>query len=197
MSGVGKHAAIYAIGVFMERGIGFIMLPVYTSFLTTADYGVMGLIVMTLEFITILAGAKLTRGIFRFYHKAETKLERDRVVSTSHILLILSYFFTSLICFFAAEPLSVQLFQSPDHAWLIRLASWAMFAQSLPLVPLSYAQVRDESRLFVVASGIRLFLAVGLNVFFLWGLGWGVESMFVSTVISQGLVGIYLNIHLG
>jgi hypothetical protein len=34
-----RHSAIYALGVLLNRAAGFLMLPLYTRYLTPADYG--------------------------------------------------------------------------------------------------------------------------------------------------------------
>jgi O-antigen/teichoic acid export membrane protein len=48
MSRVGRHALVYGAGILLAKAIAFVMLPVYTRFLTPSDYGVMELIEMTL-----------------------------------------------------------------------------------------------------------------------------------------------------
>ena len=66
MSRVGRHTLIYGAGMMLSRAISFVMLPVYTRYLTPADYGVMELIGTTLDLIAIIAGARIAAGIFRF-----------------------------------------------------------------------------------------------------------------------------------
>src|SRR5688500_15807481 len=76
MTGVGRQTLIYGLGLILGKGVGLLMLPVYTRFLTPADYGVLELVEMTLELISIAAGAQLALGIFRYYHKAQTEQEK-------------------------------------------------------------------------------------------------------------------------
>src|SRR5436309_10778936 len=64
------------------------MLPVYTRYLTPADYGVLQLIDVVVEVASIVAGSRLGTGIFRFYHKAETCEERREVLSTAFMVIL-------------------------------------------------------------------------------------------------------------
>ena len=87
----GKYAVIYLVGVLLERGVSFVMLPIYTRFLTPGDYGTLELLTMTLDVIAILAGLGLSEAVYRFYYRFDTVGERNRVISTVTILLITSY----------------------------------------------------------------------------------------------------------
>src|SRR5205823_14718273 len=70
MRRIGRHSLVYGAGLMLTKAVSFVMLPVYTRYLTPADYGVMTLISMTLDVIAIMAGTKVALGIFRYYHKA-------------------------------------------------------------------------------------------------------------------------------
>ena len=69
---------IYAVGILLSRALSVVMLPIYTRYLSPADYGVLELIGMTLEVIAIFAGAQIALGIFRYYHKAESECGAKR-----------------------------------------------------------------------------------------------------------------------
>ena len=79
MGQVGKHALIYGLGIVLSRAVSFIMLPIYTRYLTPSDYGVMELIGMTLDVISMIAGAQIALGILRYYHKAQHVVEKQAV----------------------------------------------------------------------------------------------------------------------
>lgn len=183
---------IYGLGVLLSRAISFLMLPVYTRFLTPADYGVMELIGMTLDFIAIIAGAQIAVGIFRYYHKAETDSERRAVVSTALLGMGLSYALVGVMTWLLADPISTLVFGSAVHGELIRIASVTLAFQSLMTVPLAYARVRDRSTLFVMANFARLVIGLGFNILFLVFLGMGVKGVLLSSLIASTAVGVWL-----
>ncbi len=51
------------------------MLPVYTRFLTPADYGILQLLSMVTDVAAILFTAGMSSGVQRFFFKAETVCE--------------------------------------------------------------------------------------------------------------------------
>lgn len=189
MSRIGKHTLIYGIGVLLTKAVSFVMLPIYTRFLTPADYGVMELIEMTLDVIAILAGAQIAIGIFRYYYKAETETERNAVVSTSFSVLAVSYFSLGLMTFLAAPWLSSLVFDTREHTDLIRLAAMSLAAASLSIAPLTYFRAKEQSRLFVSAQLSRAALQVALNLLLLVHYDMGVRGVFIANLIASLVVG--------
>lgn len=196
MRSVFRHAAVYGIGTLLGRVASFLMLPVYTRYLTPEDYGVMTLIDMTLDVMAILAGTQLVLGVFRFYHKEDKEEERRKVVSTAFISLGVSYVVVSSIGIVSAKWLSLFVFGSYDNTGLIRLASATLFTQSLAIVPLALARVRDQSSLYVISNLIRLVLTIALNILFVVFLEMGVAGMFLSGLLASSLVGGWLSVWL-
>src|SRR5205814_5322515 len=105
---VGRHTVIYTIGALLGKAVAFIMLPLYTRYLTPADYGVIQLIDMTLEIISIVAGSRLAAGVFHLYHKAASEAERRRVLGGAFLLLTTAFVLTGIVSWLFA-PLIARL----------------------------------------------------------------------------------------
>ena len=189
---IGRHALLYAIGNILSKAVAFLMLPIYTRYLTPADYGVAALIEMTLDVIAIVAGAQIAQGVFRFYHKAETPEARRAVVSTTLSALMVSFGLFSVLIYAFAPRIAVLVFDAPDHADLIRIAAASFGLQSVILVSMAFGRVQERSGLVVGASLLKLIVAVGLNIVLIVGMGMGVKGVFLSTLGSNLVVGIWL-----
>jgi O-antigen/teichoic acid export membrane protein len=189
---IGRHAILYAIGNILGKAIAFLMLPIYTRYLTPADYGVAALIEMTLDVIAIIAGAQVAQGIFRFYHKADTPEARRAVVATALTTLTLSYGLMALVVFAAAEPLSMLVFETTRHAGLMRLAAGSFALQSIILVGMAFGRVQERSGLVVGSSVVKLLVSVGLNLVFIVAMGMGVRGVFLSTLGANLVLAIWL-----
>src|SRR5688572_16790879 len=82
---LGRHAAIYGVGNMLAKLTSFIMLPIYTRYLTPADYGVLELTSMTLDFLAIMLGMNVAGTVYRFFAEEKSKAGRDLVMSTAAI----------------------------------------------------------------------------------------------------------------
>ena len=192
---IGRQTAIYGLGIVLSKAVAFIMLPVYTRFLTPGDYGVMELIEMTLDVISIVAGGKIALGIFRYYHKAETVEEQRTVVSTALLTLATSYTLVALLALIAAPWLSELVFRNATQAPLIRIAAGSLAFQSLLIAPLAYVRVQQRPTMFVAANLAKLLVSLSFNIYFVVHLHLGARGVLLSNFISTALVGTVLAVY--
>lgn len=195
MGRIGRQTLIYGLGIVLSKAVAFIMLPVYTRFLTPGDYGVMELIDMTLDVVSIVAGGKIALGIFRYYHKAETKQEQDEVVSTALLTLAATYTIVAFAVLSAAPLISNLVFRNQIYAPLIRIAAGTLAFQSLLIAPLAYVRVRQQPVTFVAASLAKLSLALAFNIYFVVHLRLGAKGVLLSSLVSTAAVGSLLGMY--
>ena len=78
-----RHSAAYSVPVILGKMCSFFLLPVYTRYLSPADYGVLELLDLTSFVLSSLLGARLGDALCYFY-AAETNEEgRGRVATTA------------------------------------------------------------------------------------------------------------------
>src|SRR5262245_59638347 len=85
---IGRNAIIYGFGNVMARGVGFFLLPVYTRYLTPADYGLLALLDLTVDIAAMLFSKGLVSGVTRFYFKTSDEGERKTIVCSAWVLEI-------------------------------------------------------------------------------------------------------------
>src|SRR5579863_7851577 len=145
-----SHAATYAIGNIARRFVGFVMLPIYTRFLTPADYGVIGLLTFALALLEPLLGARLGWAVPRFYFDAKDHRGRREVIwgallitgsasAVSVIALVLLRNFASNI-----------LFGNGKYALALGLFAITLLSQPIETMGMTYLRLRERSGLFVV-----------------------------------------------
>lgn len=195
MGNLGRHSLIYGLGILLTKAVAFLMLPIYTRFLTPADYGILQLVTMILEVATIFAGSRIAYGIFVYYHKAEDEDGRRAVLSTALILLGATYGLAALATIALAPQIASVVFGAEGRfTTYVTLAALGMAFESLILVPTSLFRLRDDSRAFVLVSLARLVLQVALNLVTLVVLDMGVSGVLVSGLLSNLVVGGWLAI---
>ena len=195
MSRIGKHGLVYGGGIILSKAVAFIMLPVYTHYLTPADYGLLQLVDMVLEVASIVAGSRLGAGIFRYYHKANTPGKRRAVLSTALIVLVTSYATAATAILVFAPTISRVAFGSPEQVTLVRIGGLSLAFESLLLVPFAYLRLRDKSLFYVGVTTAKLVLQVSLNIVFVVALRLGAQGVLLSTLVANLLVGAALTIY--
>lgn len=193
MGNLGRHSLVYGIGMMLTKAVSFLMLPIYTRFLTTSDYGILQLLLMILEVASIFAGSRIAFGIFHYYHKAADEDGRRAVLSTALLLLAGTYTAAAVAAAaFAPQIAQVVFGGNGEFVTYVRLAVVGMAFEGLILVPTALYQLRDRSRQFVIVSLARVLMQVVLNLILLVPLDMGVTGVLLSSLITNMVVGGYL-----
>jgi O-antigen/teichoic acid export membrane protein len=192
-----RQAAIYTIGVILNRAVSFIMIPIYTRCLTPADYGTVELLTMTIDVVSIIAGVGLSTAVYRFYYRYENARYRHRVISTITILLILFYLISSLIGFLSSRMLArLILGGTAQDIFYFRLIFLCFLLQAFLEIPLIFIRAQEKPSFFVVVTTVKLALQLSLNIYFVVFKQMSIEGVLYSTIISSLIIGVWMTAYI-
>lgn len=189
---IGRHTAVYGAGIVVGKLASFVMLPIYTRFLTPADYGVLDLLSMTIDVIGMIAGIGLAAGVFKFYAEYETAAEKAEVVSTAAVAVIGLGVTTSALGILAAPQLTDMVLKEAGRPLYFRLFFLIYLCQAAEAIPLLLLRARQQSVRFVMINVARLVAMLSLNIYFVVVLRWGIlgvltSNLIVSAALATGL----------
>ncbi len=187
-----SHAGIYAFGNIIQRIVSFIMLPIYTRYLTPADYGTIELLSMILDVTSIITGLGIGQAVFRFYSFYERENEKKEIISTSLMLVIMVNILGFLTILSFSSPLSHFVFGSDNYIRYIQLFSITLVFQAANTIPFIFIRIQQRPWMFVSLSVCKLFLQLSLNIYFVVLLNMKVEGVIYSALISSGFMALVL-----
>ncbi len=161
---LGRHSAIYGLGGLVSRVIAVLLLPLYTNYLTPADYGRVETLVALTAVLTIVLRGGISSAFFRFYFDATDAAGHLRVLRTSFWFTIAASTTGLALLLVLAQPVSTLLFGSGDSADLVRAAGVALWAQMNYEQLTSLFRVEERSVAFVLASLSNVLLTIGATV---------------------------------
>ena len=185
-------AAIYSLAVIAQRIASILLLPLYTRYLSRHDYGVLEMLDLLLNIISLLVMGRLGQALFYFYYHAEDEHQRRQYVTSALLGACLLGMITAVVGIIFAAPIGRLLFGMPGHTALVVISvlGWSI---SLPVeIGYCYLRVCDRASTYVTASICRLVGIVALNVLFLVVLGLGVSSLLWSSLITGGCLAAYM-----
>ncbi len=177
-----SDTVILGLGTFGSKLLVFLLMPFYTAWLSTDQYGTAELITSTANLLIPLACIGISNGIFRF--AAERESDKEAVFSSSVFLLGLG----SLL-FLALSPLLSFVNYFEGYGWLI--VSYVLSA-NLQSVCAQYVRAIDRPRLFAVQGILNTGLTVLLNILFLAVLEIGVLGYVLSVVLGNLITTLFL-----
>ena len=168
----------------------FILLPLYTHYLTVADFGILALLNSISAIVSSFLGIGIAHATLRFYFEFDRLQDRNAVVSTALITTTVICSFAIIGLSFGSTLLSELIFKSDNYAKAINITYIALVFEMARQVGLSYMRAKEYSILFVSVSILQLLMQVCLNVYFLAVLHYGVIGVVVGNAITvlSGLI---------
>lgn len=189
---LGRDAALYSIGVLLGRAVSFIMLPVYTRYLSPADYGLISLLDLAVDITAILFTAGTTAGVQRFYFKTSDPLERNKILSTSFLLMIGLASLGAVALSIASPAIWRHGLKGAGASWFIIIAAANFALGVLVSMPQAVAQTKQRATFFVAISLVKLVLQLSFNIFFIVYLRLGPVGLLWSTFLTYVILGGFL-----
>lgn len=161
------------------------MLPIYTRYLSPADYGAVGLLMFTVALIEIIFGARLFQAVPKFYFEQDTKREGHAVISTALMITSAVSSLSMLAVVAFRVPISEIAFGTGDYGLLVGIFAVLILTHALENYALGYVRIQQRPWLFISASMVKLFMQLSLNIWFVVIMEWGVLGVAYGSVISS------------
>jgi O-antigen/teichoic acid export membrane protein len=175
-----RHSAIYGIGSVVSSLIAVFLLPLYTRYLTRADYGAIETLVAASAVLTIFLQAGINSAFFRFYFDATNTDEQKRVVRTSFWFTMTGATIGLALGVVLAPEISSLLFATHARAGLVRAAAVLLWANLNYQQLTSLFRVEQRSVAFVVASVTNVAITIGATILLVVGLHKGATGALVG-----------------
>ena len=178
-----SNTAILGAGTFISKVLVFLLMPLYTACLSSAEFGVADILMQTANLIIPIAVIGVSDGLFRFTIDAEPN--RRKQIFTVSILTL----------FIGMLPLAalIQLFGFisvyDGYVWLV---FFYICTANLHLIVANYVRGCDKTKTFAVQGIINTALVIIFNVIFLVVFDMGVIGYLLSVVLADLLVSIGL-----
>lgn len=191
-----KDSVYYAVSLVLTRGLFFLLLPFYTHVLEPAEFGLFDYITVLGSFTLIILTLEISQALGRFVPEIrEDGALRRAYASTAILFTITVYIIFDIAVFLLAEQFSQLLFQTQEHATLLRIASLSFTANALVYVLQS--QLRGELRakhfafLSILNAGITVATIIPLVFIFKLGVA-GILTAQAFGGLCAILYGIFL-----
>ena len=176
-----KNTGIIAVGGMATKLVSFLLLPLYTSVLSTADYGTVDYINTIALFCVPAVSLLMDEALFRFLIDCRTDEDRAKAVTASCTVLL-----AGCVCFAVLAILVWLLFEPENLGWVVGLVVAGALLQMASAVLRGFGDTVGYSVMNFAASAFTILL----NVLFIAVLRWGVVGMLSATVIAQGGVAL-------
>lgn len=189
-----KHSSVYGLGSVVGQALSFFLLPLYTRYLTPADYGVMALVDVARGLIGLVISLGLVNALARFYYEYEEEKERNLVISTAYWVVFAIIICSLPLVWYLASILSGLLFHISEYTKLFQVALLSLLFGLLVDLGMDYLRVRAQSVRFVQITFVRMGFVISCNIYFIVFLQVGVIGIFYSNLFSSVIFSVFLTV---
>jgi O-antigen/teichoic acid export membrane protein len=173
--------AAYTAASILSKLIAVALLPLYTRYLTTADYGAAEVMFAAVVSASILIRFGMIEALLRFYYKEDE--DPARVVSTSFAALFWASTAAALIALPFAEPISEALLDEPAPD-LARIAIGGLWVATLHEYLLTLFRLEERARAFFTVTVANVLAAIALTVVLVVGQDEGARGLLLGSYAS-------------
>lgn len=183
-----KNTIIIFLGKVCTQLISFLLLPLYTSYLLTEEYGLVDLVTTYVTLIVPIITMELEMSVFRYLVDCrKDKNETKKVFSNDFIILL------SSLAIFVVLYLGVTCFWKFDYRFLILLdIVICTFSGNFLQIARGVGRTLDYA-ISCIITGVSTIL---LNILLIVVFRLGAFGMITSIAIANGLGALYLFIRL-
>ena len=185
-----KLSSVYSIGSLSERVQSFALLPVYTFYLQTEDFGILALLVLYVDLFSKFIIAPVTNGFTRYYYKPDWQCKADVLSFNIFIFLLTKSLFVFAVAWPLQSLLATSLFNSIDMLFLIQLSSLSIILRPVCSFLTTYVRLLEMAKYYVFVNLISLFISSLLILYLLIFLDMGIVSMVFGEILRALMLSV-------
>lgn len=173
-----KNIILFSVSGFVPKFLSLILVPIYTSCLSTAEYGVSDLITTTVSLLIPIFTLDIQDAVIRFALDKDYK--KDDVFSAAVKIMLTGF---SIICI---GVFAVSCFRIPgvQNSYLLFFTLMYFSTSAYNIVSL-FCRGIDKVNVITVSSILNSVITLSANILFLVVFKWGLNGYLLANTIGS------------
>lgn len=190
-----KHGVIFGLTSSLQSALSFILLPLYTNYLSLEEFGNYSMLLVWAGALNTLFGLGASSALGRYYFEEEDAGNEKEIVSAALWISVFGGLLLFVLALIFAYPISTYYFHNEGMQFPIIICVVAN-ALTYPTTTLTLLlRYKKKSLFYLVFTLISLLLNFGITITLLSKVGAGIISPFVGQAVTQIILLIALFWH--
>lgn len=189
-----RDSAVYGFASILVRGIGILLVPIYTRFLAPADYGILDLLSVAASFVGVLVSLEIVQAVARFFPDPEYAADRGVIASTALWFSVLVYGLFALLVQAGAAQIATSLLDGPQREGVVRLAAVSIALNGVFYVAQSQLRWQLLAKRYAISSVVYALVSAAAALTLILG-GAGLVGVFIGQICGA-VVGLVVSLRL-
>jgi O-antigen/teichoic acid export membrane protein len=181
---------IYGAGRAMQKFLTALMLPLFTAFLSTSDYGVIGMVVTVTTFLDVFVTLGFDVAFTRFYFDDKDPKNRGKVIT--HVFFV-DFFYPAVLLgtLIAFMPqISELVMGGPGYTIYFDIGVATLFFTNLSDLPFTLLRLEHRPWTFTSFTLARVIIQVPMAVVFLAVFHLGPEGYLGANLLTAIILNV-------
>ncbi|MEN2400318.1 oligosaccharide flippase family protein [Flavobacterium sp. MC2016-06] len=186
-----KSFSLYTVASFIERGLAFFLLPIFTFYLTTKDFGILSLVTSIFSFSLPLVTLGIQGAISVAYFNGDKRNYPSYFTSSIVTPFIITIFLTLVILIFKTP---IENYLEIPILWVLTIPIFCFLSFFNSLLLIDY-QIKNEPTKYITYSlsnsCLNILISLLLVILFKLGYQGRLTGQYFSIIIFS-IVGFYI-----
>jgi O-antigen/teichoic acid export membrane protein len=173
-----KNTLVFFIGSFTSKILVFLLLPLYTTVLSTAEYAITDLMSTSANLLYMVLTLMISEAVLRF--SIEKKYDKSEVLYIGIIFIIVSSFLVGTGILFASRMKFIELF---NGYWLQFFLLYFFYSMNQLLA--GFMRGIEKITLIAITGVIGTIVTVVTNILLLVVFQWGINGYITSMILAN------------
>ncbi len=177
------NTLVFFISKFSSKILVFLLLPLYTSVLSTSEYGISDLMNTSVSLFYIILTLMVAESVLRF--SFDKNYEKAQIFSTGLFFILVSSILMGLGIIIANKINKIKIF---DGYWLHYFLLYVFY--SLDNLLANFIRGLEKIKLIALAGVVGTIVTVISNIFLLVVFKYGIYGYLTSMILSHVVVSV-------
>jgi O-antigen/teichoic acid export membrane protein len=192
-----SNSIIYSGSSILIKAFNFFLLPLYTAYLTTSDYGTTSLVSSFTSIASFIFTFGLYSAVTKYYIEfSDDRQKVKRLFGTLIIFIFISGVFFSLLFFLLRSSLTKLIFENISFFPTVFIALIGLIFTCLYTVYSSILRAMQQAKKDAITSIFLFFIKLIFSILFVVKYKMGADGVLLAVLISYAIFFIYIVIDL-
>lgn len=190
-----KNTLIFAFGEMLPKLLSFLLLPIYLSYFSPSDYGIIGYTNAISSFLPTLITLSLASFLIRNYFETDEDLIRKKLIGNIFVFIVLCNLFFYIFGIIAFPTFITYFKISVPWDPYLKYTFLSFFLDIFLIIPLVVYRLKRDAKTFVILNVSKVVLQYAVILYLVVNLGLGLQGFYLGTalaLIPYSLLSFYL-----
>jgi O-antigen/teichoic acid export membrane protein len=184
---LGKQTAIYGLGSIFNKMLGFLLIPIYSTFIPIGDFGDLAVMEITILFLTSVLHFGIFSGHQRYFFIEKEKNNYGTFLFNNYAGNLILTLVAILPFFLFSSQISQLFYDNTTQTENLKLVFGIIIAEILCVVPFQILQFEEKPVRYLLLNVFKLTFSFFLTRYFVKDLSMGIEGILYARLAGAAL----------